>query len=407
MDRLPRLDFVIKVASRCNLNCSYCYVYNKGDNTWRDRPAIISDAVFRAAVERIRAHCLRSGQEEVGITFHGGEPTLVGPERFSGFCAGAEAALEGIAKTRFSIQTNGTMINERWVDVFRRHDVCVGVSVDGTKEEHDLYRVDRLGRGSYDSVARGLKMLSDGGLAPQALSVIHFGADGLKTHKHLLQLGVRRVGYLLPDFTHDTIGPVRERHGPTPCADFLLPILEDWWANGQEEDVEIILFMDMARFILGGGGVTDELVGNRPFNFVFVESDGAIEGLDVLRVCKEGMAKTGLNVINDDFARIAEVSGLHQAAIFDGVPLPGACKDCPERTTCAGGSLQHRYSSANGFDNRTVWCEDMLALFGRMRQLLGVSVRETTLRRQVLAEMRAETMAGVAPRRGLVIGEDE
>ena len=59
------LQFVLKTASRCNLNCSYCYVYNKGNDSWRGRPALMPDHVFDASVERIRRYCERSGQPTV------------------------------------------------------------------------------------------------------------------------------------------------------------------------------------------------------------------------------------------------------------------------------------------------------------------------------------------------------
>ena len=81
------------------------------------------------------------------------------------------------------------------------------------------------------------------------------------------------------------------------------------------------------------------------------------------------------------------MSDLHRLAIFDGVRLPSGCEACRERTTCAGGYLPHRYSRARGFDNPTVWCADMLRLFGRLRELLKVPVEETTLRRRILAEI--------------------
>ena len=74
LDHTPPLQFVLKVTSRCNLNCSYCYVYNKGDSTWKDRPVFMSDEVLDAALARIRAWCRASRQPRVSILFHGGEP---------------------------------------------------------------------------------------------------------------------------------------------------------------------------------------------------------------------------------------------------------------------------------------------------------------------------------------------
>jgi len=71
---------ILKVSSRCNLNCSYCYVYNMADSSWRGRPALMSDEVFEAAIARILQQCLVTGQDRILIAFHGGEPCLIGPD---------------------------------------------------------------------------------------------------------------------------------------------------------------------------------------------------------------------------------------------------------------------------------------------------------------------------------------
>jgi uncharacterized protein len=383
------LNFVLKVASRCNLNCSYCYVYNKGDNTWRSKPAIMSDQIFAVALDRIRRYCEQAGQRRVALTFHGGEPCLAGWRRFEAWCNTVRETLGPVAEVELGIQTNGTLVDDVWADVLRSNGVRVGISIDGPKDLHDTFRVDHQGHGSHDSVVRGLGILQRAGVPVEALAVIPCGTDGLSVHRHLLDLGLTRISYLLPDFTHDTIEPLRRLHGPTPCADFLLPILADWWAHGTL-DVRIGLFWHATRLILGGKSNID-IFGNRPLHFVFVETDGAIEGLDVLRVCREGITRTGLNVLADDFWAIAELSDLHRGAIFDGVPLPGACHGCPEQTTCSGGYLPHRYSSQRGFDNPSVWCVDMLKLFGRLRELLDVPVAETAQRRRVLEDMAMST----------------
>jgi len=292
--------------------------------------------------------------------------------------------LEDLVHVRLSIQTNGTLLDERWIETFQLHEVKVGISSDGPRESHDAYRIDHGGRGSYDAVARGMSILRDAGIPLQILSVIQLGVDPLVVHRHFIGVGARYIDYLFPDFTHDTIRPVRERYGPTPCADYLIPVFDDWWFNGTL-DLNIGLFWNMARLIMGGDSETD-LLGNKPFRFIFVESDGAIEGLDVLRVCKEGIAQTGLNVVTHDFQHVADVSALHRSAIFDGMPLPSACSPCPERDTCSGGYLPHRYSTGRIFDNPTVWCADLLRLFGHIRERLSVSTEETNLRRQMLRE---------------------
>jgi uncharacterized protein len=388
----PHLDFTLKVASRCNLNCSYCYVYNKGDESWRTRPTIMSDEVFEAAVERIRRHCVASGQPSVNIVFHGGEPSLVGAAQFADWCEALRRRLGDVASVDLTMQTNGTLLDAHWIDVLLKQDVTIGVSIDGPKDVHDAFRVDHRGLGSYESVARGLQLLQTSGVRTGALAVIQFGLNGLDVHLHLRSLGLRRINYLLPDFTHDTVTAVKEQYGPTPCADFLVPILNYWWRN-EASDVKVGIFWHAARLILGGRSGIDYF-GSRPLRFMFIETDGGIEGLDVLRVCAEGMSGTGLNVMTSDFAEVADASPFYRNVIFDGFPTPTQCEGCPEESTCGGGYLPHRYSLAEGFDHRSIWCADILSLFGQFRELLNVSTAETATRRLALETATIEPGKG-------------
>lgn len=378
------LGFVLKVASRCNLDCTYCYMYNKGDDTWRKKPAFMSDEVLQASLGRIRDWCESSGQTHVDITFHGGEPMLVGPTRFAELCRTILTQLEDI-NVSLIVQTNGVLVDAEWTDVLRGFSVRVGVSIDGTEAVHDANRVDFAGRGSHAKVVKGIRMLLDAGIDVGSLSVIQFGADPVEMHHYLTGLGLSNVNYLLPDFTHDTIDSVHAQYGLTPCADFLIPLFDHWW-NYNTLDVHIPLFTAISRLVLGGPSTMD-LLGNQPFGFVFIDTDGEIEDLDVLRVCRSGMAAGGVNVLTDAIGAIADMSDLHRAAIFDGVPLPTACRGCAEQTTCAGGYLPHRWSRARQFDNASVWCADLLAIFAHVRKRLEVEVEETELRRLALHTM--------------------
>jgi uncharacterized protein len=384
----PLSLFIVKIASRCNLNCTYCYVYNKGDETWKERPPIMREATFEATIERIRRHCLFSQQKSVMFSFHGGEPCLVGVKRFDAWCEKARKVLEGVAEVRFALQTNGTLLNAAWADVLLKHEVQVGISMDGPRHLHNVFRVDHKNRGSYDAVARGLTVLQTAGVPFGILSVIQLGADSLTIHRHFLELGCKSIIYLFPDFTHDTVGPIRECYGPTPCADFLIPIFDHWWVNSTI-DVRIKNFWEMGRVILGGDSQTDSL-GNGPLGFVVVETDGEIEGLDVLRVCEEGITKTGLNVHDADFRDLVKASTLQARVTFEGMPPPQGCRACPEQNTCGGGYLPHRYSGARGFDNPSVWCADLLRLFAHIRKHLGVTIEETLVRRQALMNAAAQ-----------------
>jgi uncharacterized protein len=379
---LPISQVILKVASVCNLDCSYCYVYHKADTSWRDRPALMPEEIFDATLGRIRRHCRQTGQNSLRITFHGGEPCLLGARRFDVWCGRIRQALDGVASVDFGIQTNGTRLDDAWGDAFRRHAVDVSLSMDGPKELHDIHRVDHSGRGSYDIVKRGLEVLQAYSIPYGIMSVIPFGCDPLMVHRHFVSLGCKTITYILPNFTHDTIATVRDQHGSTPCADFLIPVFDDWWFNGTI-DVCVRDLENIARIILGGSSAI-ETFGNRPPLYAFVETDGDIEGLDNLYVCRDRLTRIGLNVRKNDFREMLDSDTIHRQAIFEGMPLAHECMSCDERETCAGGYLPHRYSHDRGFDNPSVWCQDLLKLFAHLRMRLGVTVDETNAARQKL-----------------------
>jgi uncharacterized protein len=351
----------------------------------------MSEPVFDAVLRRIRSHCLFTGQEYANIVFHGGEPCLIGVQKFRAWCAKAQADLANVAKAHFSIQTNGSLLDEEWAEAFREYQVKVGISMDGPQPVHDVFRIDHLGAGSYAQVERGLKTLQKAQVSYGILCVVTPGADPLSVHRHFLSLGCKEITYVLPHFTHDNVGPIRRLYGPTPCADFLIPIFDDWWFNGTP-DIHIGDLWNIARIIMGGTSEV-ETIGNVPPQYVFIETDGDLEGLDNLRACKNGIAKINLNVSTSEFTDILTAESMHGAAIFEGLPLSQTCHACPECENCGGGYLPHRYSSVNGFDNPSVWCADLLKIFAHIRLRLGVSIEETHERRVALLHAAGSAMA--------------
>jgi uncharacterized protein len=356
---------IVKVAALCNLNCSYCYVYNHADQTYRERPRVMSDDVFDATLERMRAYCEPRPGARMLLIFHGGEPTLVGAKRFDELAARARKRL-GRRLSGISIQTNATLIDADWVKVFDRHAVNVGVSIDGPREIHDAARVDHAGRGSYTATVAGLRKLQRGGLSPSAICVINPEHSGVAAYRHLRSLGVMRMNFLLPDVSHDSrmlFYPGRHR---TPVADYLIPMF-DAWLEEDNPDVEIRIFRGLIRMLMGGEGETDAF-GNLLMGYLVVETDGSIEALDALRVCESGINRSGLNILRNGFDDLRAGLPLVYRAVHEGFPLSPICEACHEKAICGGGYLPHRYSRARGFDNPSVWCADILKLLAHIRR---------------------------------------
>jgi uncharacterized protein len=360
-------------------------MYNKGDSTWMDRPKIMDDHIFFEIIDKIKKHSLEFGQPRVKITFHGGEPLLVGAEKLENWCDYVKKKLEGIMEISFTLQTNGLLINDRFIEIFKKYKFQIGVSIDGPKKIHDTHRVYHSGKGSYDNTIRKIKLLQQHAIPFGILSVIPLGEDPIQIHDHFVGLGIDSVHYLLPDFTNDDKIFLNAAFGETPCAEFLIPLFDYWWFNN-DSSINISIFRNIIRTILGGYSRSDS-IGNAPLNYVVVETDGEIEGLDCLRICQNGITKSGLNIIRSEFIDLKMKSSLHERAIFTGVKLADKCINCPEGKTCSGGYLPHRFSKENQFDNPSVWCEDLLKIYAHIRNRLGVDIDETQMRKTILKEM--------------------
>lgn len=75
----PFREFVVKIHSRCDLACDYCYMYQMADQSWRERPKRMSEETGEQTAFRIGEHARKHRITEVALILHGGEPLLAGP----------------------------------------------------------------------------------------------------------------------------------------------------------------------------------------------------------------------------------------------------------------------------------------------------------------------------------------
>lgn len=360
-------SLVVKVAQLCNLNCSYCYVYNHEDKSYRSRPRFMGEEVFEQLLVRVREHCDRHGGT-MDLVFHGGEPTLIGTARLGRMAGRARAAL-GARLSYFGMQTNAVLIDEAWLGTIRQHKIRVGVSLDGPAEVHDLARVDHGGRGTHAATVRGLRLLRDADLLGAILCVVSLGQSGVAAYRYFRSLGITQMSFLLPDVTHDSKVLFYEGFGDTPVADYLIPLFDEWFDENDPE-VKVGIFWGLIKSIMGGRGGTDAF-GNPLMNYLIIDTDGTIQTLDTLKVCEEGLPESGLNVFEHGFDDLSHGMPFVHRLLHDGIPLSAQCRACPESAICGGGYLPHRYARANGFDNPSVWCEDILKLLAHIRRRTG------------------------------------
>ena len=361
------VQLIIKVAERCNLNCSYCYMYNHADQSYLRRPAFMSDEVFAQLLARVYEYCDRRPKHRMSLVFHGGEPMLMGAERFRRFTNLAREKLGEKLKS-IQLQSNATLVDDDWIAALRESGVTVGVSLDGPPEINDMFRVDHAGRGSHASVLNGLRRLQEQGLLSSVLCVVNPAHSGIGVYCYFRSLGITRMNFLFPDATHDVKQRLYGQYGKTPVADYLIPVFDEW-VNEDDPAVRVLCFEEMIKAILGGN-VWSGLIGNSRANYLVIDTDGSIQALDALKVCWEGVPESGLNLFEHGFDDLYKGLPLLHRVVHEGIPISAMCNSCHERAICGGGYLPHRYSRANGFDNPSIWCQDLLTLFAHVRNYI-------------------------------------
>ena len=126
----PIAQLLIKVASRCNIDCSYCYWFR--DAAVYSKPKLMAQEVLQQLLWRIEEHVINNSLPEFPLILHGGEPLLWGVENFYRI---SEACETISARTNcaipIAVTTNGILIDEAWLDCFETRDIAVAISLDG------------------------------------------------------------------------------------------------------------------------------------------------------------------------------------------------------------------------------------------------------------------------------------
>ena len=373
---LPRADpfrqFVLKMASRCNLACDYCYVYTGPDQTWRSQPRVMSAATIDAVSKRIGEHMLTHELGCVQIGLHGGEPLLAGTSTLEDVITSVRAAAPRGARVDLAVQTNGLLLDEAFLALFARHQVRIGVSLDGTREANDRHRVRADSRASHADVIRALRVLGSvpyHALFAGLLCTIDLANDPVETYQALLEFGPPTVDFLLPHGNWSRPPPRPPGGSATPYADWLIAVFDHWYA-ATSGNTRIRLFDEVIHLLFGGSPAT-ESVGGGIAGFAVVETDGAIEGADSLKSAYHGAAGTGLTVVANSFDE-ALLHPMFAAQRLGHAGLCATCRSCPVVGVCGGGQYAHRYRAGHGFLNPSVYCADLCRLIGHIaRRVYG------------------------------------
>ncbi|MEN4760604.1 radical SAM protein [Chryseobacterium sp. C39-AII1] len=354
-------SFVLKVASRCNLNCSYCYMYNLGDKTYLKQPKFMSMDTIRIFAQKLSRYGTENSLKSFQIVFHGGEPLLY-PKEFYRESIKIFRELLNNSYFDFVIQTNGVGLDEEWYDLFNELNIRVGISMDGPKEYHDKYRVFHNGKGSYDDVQQAIELGLNKGMHG-VLSVVNLNITPIELYQEFKNLNIPSFNLLLPDghfdkLPDDTIKEKVNTSGYTPYADWLIELFEIWKSDSKRPDMRF--FKTLIQLIVGEE-VGDQMIGLKKNGVAVLETNGNLEVADSIRACYEGITRNEINIHTHEIDAVLE-DPLFDIYINSHQMVNEKCLNCPIYEICGGGFLLNRYSNENGFDNPTIYCHDMIKL---------------------------------------------
>ena len=342
----------------CNLDCTYCFYLEKQKLYPEERVWRMNEVVLESY---IRQYIHSQPGNEIHFAWQGGEPTLLGVEFFQKAVALQKKHAAG-KQIDNALQTNGTLLDDRWGEFLAANRFLVGLSLDGPRELHDRYRVDKGQKPTFDAVLHGLDFLKKHGVEFNTLTVVNRAnsQEPLKVYHFLKDAG---SGFM------QFIPLVERRAAGSPAApglDFAEPpdparpqasastVTDESVVAGQYGDFLCAIFNEWVRQDVGRVFVQlfDVALGNwmglGSSLCVFAEKCGAalaVEHNGDLYSCDHYVyPKYRLgNLLNQSLGEMVQSRQQTQFGADKLTSLPKYCRACEVRFACNGECPKHRF----------------------------------------------------------------
>lgn len=328
-------------GAKCNLDCKYCFYLEK-EGLYPPGSHRMTDAVLEAYVRgQIEA---QPRDAEVLFAWQGGEPTLMGLAFYEKAVALQKKYGAGRPIAN-AFQTNGVLLDDAWGRFLSRERFLVGLSIDGPRELHDLYRVDKGGRPTFDRVMRGLDVLQRHEVTFNTLTVVHreSARRPLDVYEFLKDIGSTHLQFI----------PLVERIGETENVTPSSVLAEDYgaflstiWDHWLCHDVGRI-FVQLFDVMLG------VWLGHPSALCLFRETCGdavALEHNGDLYSCDHFVTprhRIG-NLLDQSLGDMVRGPGQHRFGRAKADHLPRFCRDCAVHFACHGECPKNRFIRTPG-----------------------------------------------------------
>lgn len=365
-----RLDTVLlKVASRCNINCSYCYIYHHGDTSWQHMPKHMSLATVEDVLKQLEG-LHEDQQHPFAVVLHGGEPLLLPRNILAVLLQGLADRLPAVC-TR-AIQTNGTLIDDDLLELCLRTSTTLSVSLDGPADVNDAFRIAFNGEGTHRGAVAGIDRIRRHPLASRiftgALCVVDPHSDPRRVYDFFKSLAVPSVDFLFKDGNYAKLPPGKTAIESTEYGDWLAAVWDCYIHDPEPPRIRVL--DDLGRLLLGGASVK-EGCGQKQYGIAVIDTDGTVTKNDTLKSTYNGADrfKKTWSVSSDRLSEIASSPEFIQYAQLQH-PTSPVCQACPLLSVCGGGMPLSRWHPETGLANPSIYCADYKLVIGHIQKTL-------------------------------------
>lgn len=191
---------IIQPTPFCNIDCSYCYLPNR-QSTAKITPALL---------HRTFENAFGSGlvRQPFTVIWHAGEPMVLPPDFYRKAFAICHSHNSNGTPVVQAFQTNGTMIDEDWIEFIQESKLQIGVSIDGPAFLHDRHRKTRQGKGTHHRVMEGIRLLTAHEIPFHVITVLT--SESLDYPDELFDFycrhGIERVGFNIEEIEGPNTG---------------------------------------------------------------------------------------------------------------------------------------------------------------------------------------------------------
>lgn len=335
---MPSVSIMLKPASgRCNMRCKYCFYHSLTDGREiADFGCMTQDTARRVIDSALK---LADG-ESIYFSFQGGEPLIAGKSFFQGFTEYVRKSNRQNCKIHYALQTNGTLIDDDWIKLFKDNGFLVGLSLDGDRDGN-RFRMDADYAPVFNRVSETARALQAAGVDFNILAVVtgRTAAHIENIYRYFTSCGFKYLQFIpcLRPFGDSSEGELYMT--PPQYADYLIRLFNLYvkdYVDGRYTSIRH--FDNMVRLFLGQRAEQCGMEGHCTHQFV-IEGNGNVYPCDFY--CTDEWLLG--NIADTDFCELAHSDKAIQF-ISESLDVPERCKQCSYYKVCRGGGCKRSRS---------------------------------------------------------------